>query len=758
MTWTLLLVTVVVLGVALAVAVQRRRDLAAMARALDVRDRAIRDGSDEAKLQHPIVDLSRCLGCATCVAVCPENGVIEIVHGQAVVVNGARCVGVSACERECPVGAIAVTIANADTRTDVPNITSRFEAVGVSGLFLAGEVTAHALVKTAIEHGTAVAGTVAERTHQLGRAPEGELDLLVVGAGPAGLACSLEAKRHGLTFVTIDQADAPGGTVAKYPRRKLVISEPVDLPLYGRLKRSAYTKEQLIALWQQIAQQHALPFRGGEVLTDVTRDESGRFVVQTNRRRYVARHVCLALGRRGVPNKLGVPGEDLAKVSYSLLDAGSYQGRRILVVGGGDSAVETAVALAQQPGNEVVLSYRKQSFFRIREENERRLAEAVDAGRLEVLYGTRVVEISDELVELEHEQQHGAAHAAGGAATAVAAAPPRIRLPNDEVFVMAGGMPPFELLEASGVSFDPALRDVPEPEGERGTGLTTALSAALGLTLGTLLWALWHSDYYLLPLIERPAHDSHGFLRPGRAFGLAMGIAAVACIVVNLLYLLRRSQKLGLRFGSLRTWMTSHVATGVLAVMCALLHAAMAPRDTVGGHAFEALAVLLLTGAIGRYFYAHVPRAANGRELALDEVKSHLEAVDAEWSTEHREFGERVRSEVGALVDQRQWGGSFVGRVFGLLGLRLDLRRVLARLRAEGRVAGIPDAHIASVTSLATRAHRAALWAAHFEDLRAVVATWRWLHRWVAALMVLLVVIHIVYALSYGASYGEVSR
>jgi hypothetical protein len=205
-----------------------------------------------------------------------------------------------------------------------------------------------------------------------------------------------------------------------------------------------------------------------------------------------------------------VPGEELPKVAYSLLDAHSYQGRRILVVGGGDSAVETALALAEQPGNEVALSYRRAGFTRLRTRNEQRLREAQGAQRLKVLLSSEVTAIAAESVELAI----GAGHAQ------------HTRLANDEVFVMAGGIAPFELLERSGVSFDPALRKPVEPISEQGTGLLQALAIAFALALLALAWALWHRDYYSLPADARPADAKHAFLRPGRGLGLGFGIAA----------------------------------------------------------------------------------------------------------------------------------------------------------------------------------------------------------------------------------------
>ena len=360
MSWPFLIALVVALGVALLIVASRRAELSRMSDTVQARDKAVRLGSDKAQLQHPVVDLSRCLGCGTCVAACPEDNVLELVHGQAMVVNGARCVGHAACERECPVSAITVTLSDLDKRDDVPVINEDLEAAGSPGLFLAGEVTAHALIKTAITHGTAVAAEVARRVEEVPTHAEDVLDLCVVGAGPAGLACSLEAKRLGLLSVTLEQENTVGGTVAKYPRRKLVVSQPVEMPMCGVLKRKSYTKEELMRMWTGMAAQHDLPIHVGQVFEGLERDHRGYFVVQTATHTFVARHVCLALGRRGVPQKIGVPGEDSSKVAYSLLDANSYQERRALVVGGGNSAVEAALGLAEQPGTDVTLSYRKE--------------------------------------------------------------------------------------------------------------------------------------------------------------------------------------------------------------------------------------------------------------------------------------------------------------------------------------------------------------------------------------------------------------
>ena len=733
MTLTLLLLLTAGLVVTVTVLLTRRHEVHAIESHLEERRQARQKGSHHARLLYPHVDLSRCIGCGTCITACPEEGVLELIHGQALVVHGARCVGHGRCAAECPVGGIALTLGDLGNRRDIPVVGPHHEAETMPGLFLAGEITGFALVRTALEHGREVAQEVARRVEADGGGED--LDLCIVGAGPAGIACALEARRQGLDFVMLEQ-DTLGGSVSKYPRRKLVMTQPIDLPLSGSLDRDSYSKEELIGKWEALVEEQSLPLRTGQRYTGLETAEDGTLEVQTADGKLHARHVCLALGRRGTPRKLEVPGEELPKVHYSLMDAHAFRERHLLVVGGGDSAIEAAMGLAEQPGNTVTLSYRKHAFFRIKARNESRLNQCIEQGMLEVVFESNVTRIEDGEVELEVKQDDGKA-------TRV--------LPNDDVFIMVGGIPPFPLLEQAGFSFDHSGREAMAQLEERGTGLLPALAFGLVASLAALAWAVWFRDYYLLPDVERPTSPRHGLLRPSRAFGLGAGIAAAILILFNLSYLLRRAANGPIRFGSLQAWMTSHVATGLFALIAAVLHSAFSPQDTVGGHAFWGLGFLVATGAIGRYLYSFIPHSANGRELELEELRSEMATLASAWDQENRDFGHRVQEEMDALIAEGRWGGGILRRIGSLIQQQRSLNRKLRQLRRQGMEEDIAEDQLQRVLQLARRAHGSALMATRFEEIRGILASWRYFHRWVALLMVLLLGVHIFSALRYSS-------
>lgn len=389
-------------------------------------------GADKAIAQYPLVDAAACLGCGSCVAACPEHDVLGLVDGVAKVIHGAHCVGHGKCEEACPVGAIKVGLGDVSARADIPLLSPAQES-SVPGVFVIGELGGIALIRNAVEQGTRAVEEIARRRRELPAAPEpGVRDLIVIGAGPAGLAAAFRARELGLDAAVVSR-DGVGGTIRQYPRRKLTLVQPVRVPFHGPLKEGEYEKERLLEIFEAARAAGGVPVSDGEDLLGVERD-GGALVVRTARGAHRARFVALALGRRGTPRRLGVPGEDSGRVFYQLLDAATYTGQRLLVVGGGDSAVEAALALARQPGNRVALSYRKPEFFRLKPRNESRIKEAAAASALELLLPSEVRRFEP------------------GAAVLDCAGTER-RLETDWTFVFAGGEPPFPLLKKIGVRF-----------------------------------------------------------------------------------------------------------------------------------------------------------------------------------------------------------------------------------------------------------------------------------------------------------------
>jgi thioredoxin reductase/NAD-dependent dihydropyrimidine dehydrogenase PreA subunit len=391
--------------------------------------KSVEAGLTEPVTLHPEVDPNRCIGTGGCVNACPEGEIIGIVKGRFSLLAPNKCIGHGACMAACPVDAISLVFGSAKRGVDIPHVRDNFET-NVDGIFIAGELGGMGLIRNAVTQGRQAVENIASRG--AGKDPQVH-DVVIVGAGPAGLSATLQAEKSGLRYVTIDQEDV-GGTVLTYPRQKLVMTQPMEIPLYGKYTKREVQKEELLELWQGIVAKTGVEIRTRERLDSVVRP-NGYFEVTTTAGQYATRNVLLAIGRRGTPRKLGVPGENATKVTYRLLEPEQYRGKKLLVVGGGDSAVEAATALAEVKGTEVTLSYRKRSFARVKEDNTRRIEAAAAGGRVRVVYESQVLRISQECVTLEHE---GSTH----------------EFANDYVFVFIGGELPTPLLAKMGVQIE----------------------------------------------------------------------------------------------------------------------------------------------------------------------------------------------------------------------------------------------------------------------------------------------------------------
>lgn len=385
--------------------------------------------SDGPKAQHPHIDTTYCIGCQSCTHVCPEGDVLGMIGGKAAIINGYKCIGHSLCADACPVGAITMVMAKPGMSAELPALSANHET-NIPNLFIVGELGGLALIKNAVNQGRECIDTVAARVANR-PAPPGVCDVIIVGAGPAGISASLRAIEKKLSYVTLEQ-DQVGGTVAKYPRQKLVMTTPVEFPMYGKFNKMELSKEDLLAFWTKIMQRADFRVRSGEKVENIQKDALGMFTVTTPKAQYRSRAVVLALGRSGTPRKLGVPGEELSKVMYRLIEADHYVNKKVLVVGGGDSAVEAAMGLAHQVGNQVTLSYRQERFNRLKARNQQRIEDCVRSGKLQVLFQSQPAEFRPASVLLDVNGQ------------------PR-EIANDYSWIFAGGTSPNEFLKAIGI-------------------------------------------------------------------------------------------------------------------------------------------------------------------------------------------------------------------------------------------------------------------------------------------------------------------
>lgn len=376
---------------------------------------------------HPVIDVNSCIRTGACISACPEKDILGIVNGKATTINASHCIGHGACFHACPTQAITLCIGTEKRGVELPHVNQTFET-NVPGIFIAGELGGMGLIKNAVEQGRQAVDNIAKASKLQHTAT---YDLIIVGAGPAGIAATLTAKKHKLRCLTLEQ-DTLGGTVFTFPRSKIVMTSAMDLPLYGKVKLFETSKSALLTLWNDALQKNQLSIQENTKVESIVRKD-GYFEVETlTGEKISGKSILLAIGRRGTPRKLGVPGEIQEKVAYRLLEPEEIRDKEIVVVGGGDSAVESALLLADQ--NHVILSYRNEVFNRLKPKNSERIIEAAANGKIQLWFNTNVLEIGQTNITMNNSLTGE-----------------QMAVKNDLIYIFAGGELPTQFLMKAGI-------------------------------------------------------------------------------------------------------------------------------------------------------------------------------------------------------------------------------------------------------------------------------------------------------------------
>lgn len=388
------------------------------------------DGVYEPVSLYPVIDPDKCIGSGACIKACPEHDILGLRNGRATIINAAQCIGHGACFKACPVEAISLWIGTEKRGVDLPQISPDFET-NVKGIYIAGELGGMGLIRNAVTQGKEAVENIAR---SIKKNQNATYDLIVVGAGPAGISATLAAHEKKLKVLTLEQ-DSLGGTVFTYPRSKIVMTHPMNLPLFGKVRFRETDKGQLLELWQSVIKKYHLEIKERTKVEKIDYTDGIFYVGTSTGETFSTQTVLLAMGRRGTPRKLNIPGEESQKVSYRLLDSEQIKNKKIIVVGGGDSAVEAALMLCNE--NQVTLSYRKEQFSRLKVKNKSLIDSAMNVGMLQVIFMSELVSIENKTVHLKVTEQAEASI-----------------LENDLVYIFAGGELPTEFLKKTGIQMN----------------------------------------------------------------------------------------------------------------------------------------------------------------------------------------------------------------------------------------------------------------------------------------------------------------
>ena len=377
---------------------------------------------------HPYINLNVCIGSAACVSACPEKDIIGIADGKATLINSSNCVGHGACFHSCPVEAISLRMGTETRGVDLPHVNQNFET-NVRGIYIAGELGGMGLIRNSVEQGQQAIDSILKAKKPN---PHGALDVIIIGAGPAGISATLACKKNNLTSVTLEQ-DSLGGTVYTFPRSKIVMTSPMNLPLFGKVKLYDTSKDELLQLWNKVIDEHDIEIREKHKVENIIPQADDTFkVVTAAGEEFIGNNVLIAIGRRGSPRKLNIPGEESTKVAYRLLEPERISGKEVVVVGGGDSAIEASLLLMEE--NNVRQVVRTDTLTRCKPKNREKITNAAEEGKVKMMFSSNLISISDSHCLIKTDSDDEA-----------------IEVKNDLVYIFAGGILPTAFLEKPGI-------------------------------------------------------------------------------------------------------------------------------------------------------------------------------------------------------------------------------------------------------------------------------------------------------------------
>ncbi len=395
-------------------------------------DDAVEKKMNEPLSLHPEIDPALCGGCGACVDACPEGDIIKLINHRAQLIEPSKCVGHGECRASCPFDAIQLVFGTKTRGMELPHVDTNFQT-NVAGMYIAGELGGMGLIRNAVKQGK-LAGEHATKSLKSG--VKAQFDVIVVGAGPAGLSAALVCAEAKVKYLCIEQ-NKFGGTIYNFPKQKVVMSYPLDLPMIGQHKfsKNKVSKEELLELWSAIRRKAHLQVKEECRFINVVK-KGDVFEVETSAGSLTAQKIILGMGVRGTPRKLGLPNEELPKVTYNLLDPDQYQGQWIAVVGGGNAAVEAAQYLCNaRLRNKVFLLVRGENFDRCNQENQDIIRDYERKGLIKISYNSSVTRIEADHVIVKKDDKE-------------------FRLQNDYLFIFAGAIMPFAFLKSIGVNIE----------------------------------------------------------------------------------------------------------------------------------------------------------------------------------------------------------------------------------------------------------------------------------------------------------------